>query len=494
MRDIPFTVDPEQPAPAETPARPAEAGRAPTVPAARDAPAAPPRAAPEAQVWTVAQLTRRIRGLLEESFTVVTVEGEISNARRAGSGHWYFQLKDADAQVRCVMFRNAAQGLRFELEDGLQVRLRGRLTVYEARGEYQLQALTVEPKGAGALQLAFEQLKKRLEAEGLFDAARKQPLPFLPRRIGIVTSPTGAAIRDMLHVLERRFPGLPVLICPARVQGEGAAAEVAAGLAELNRRAADQRIDVIIVGRGGGSIEDLWAFNEEVVARAIFASRVPVISAVGHEIDFTIADFVADARAPTPSAAAEIAVPNRADLLATVGGLRGALEHHLRQALARRRERREHLRARLGTPEQRLAQVVQRNDELRLRLEAAGAARLARAAERLHRAGEALRTVRPDRFHRLHRATVRGLERRLGPALQRHVRALRERWAGEVELLESLSPLTVMRRGYGAVLGPDRRLVTSVGQVRPGQAVQVRLHDGTLDADVTGVTREDGSD
>lgn len=223
---------------------------------------------PQEKAWSVTQLTRRIRGLLEDSFPVALVEGELSNVRGAASGHWYFNLKDENAQIRCVMFRSAAASLRFALKDGMQVLIRGRISVYEARGEYQIQVLILEPKGAGALQLAFEQLKEKLAGEGLFDPAHKVPIPFLPRRIGIVTSPQGAAIRDMLHVLDRRFHGMPVLIAPAVVQGDAAAREIASGIKALNRLAKSQKIDVIIVGRGGGSVEDLWAFNEEPVARA----------------------------------------------------------------------------------------------------------------------------------------------------------------------------------------------------------------------------------
>ncbi|HSG05251.1 MAG TPA: exodeoxyribonuclease VII large subunit, partial [Nitrospiria bacterium] len=269
-KDIPFTVDWEN-APAGNPEGAPTTGDAESREVTPDD-GAPPEASggtasKETKAWTVTQLTRRIKGLLEESFPVAMVEGELSNVRGAASGHWYFNLKDDNAQVRCVMFRSAASSLRFSLEDGMQVLIRGRISVYEARGEYQIQVLTLEPRGVGALQLAFEQLKQKLAAEGLFDESRKRPLPYLPCRIGIVTSPQGAAIRDMLHVLGRRVPTLPVLIAPATVQGEAAAGEIAAAIHRLNTLAEAQRIDVIIVGRGGGSVEDLWAFNEEVVAR-----------------------------------------------------------------------------------------------------------------------------------------------------------------------------------------------------------------------------------
>ena len=264
--------------------------------------------APERKVWSVAELTARINAALSTQFTNLWVEGEVSNFRPAQSGHLYFTLKDAKAEVKCVCFRSQAMRLKFRPEDGLKIIVRGSISVYEPRGEYQIYVEHIEPAGLGALQLAFEQLKKRLEAEGLFDEARKKPLPMLPRRIGVVTSPTGAAVRDIVRILRRRFPDLHLILYPVRVQGEGAAAEIVAALEYFNRK---QLVDVILVARGGGSIEDLWAFNEEPVARAIAASAIPVVSGVGHETDFTIADFVADVRASTPSAAAEIVVQSR---------------------------------------------------------------------------------------------------------------------------------------------------------------------------------------
>ena len=266
---------------------------------------------PVRRIYSVAELSLEIRNLLEKQFPDVWVTGEVSNLRAAGSGHLYFTLKDETAQLRAVCFRNQARYLKFKPQDGLAVIARGRLSVYEARGEYQLYVEFLEPAGLGALQLAFEQLKQKLAAEGLFDPARKKPLPMLPRVIGVVTSPTGAVIRDILRILRRRFRNINVLLYPVKVQGEGAAQEIAQGIEYFNRQAP---VDVMIVARGGGSLEDLWAFNEEVVARAIAASKIPVISAVGHETDFTIADFVADLRAPTPSAAAELVVRRKQDL------------------------------------------------------------------------------------------------------------------------------------------------------------------------------------
>src|SRR5712675_3063126 len=280
---------------------------------------------PERRVVTVSELNAAIRGVLDREFFDVWVSGEISGVKHAASGHYYFTLKDAEAQLRCVCFRSTARFLKFKPQDGAAVLARGRIDVYEARGEYQLQVEMLEPQGHGALQFAFEQLKKKLAAEGLFDAARKRPLPALPERIGIVTSPSGAVISDMIHILERRCPGRHIRLYPAQVQGESAAEQIASGIEYFG---ASGWPEVIIVARGGGSLEDLWAFNEERVARAIAASPVPVISAVGHETDFTIADFVADLRAPTPSAAAELVVCTRQSL---VDGLSGA-EARLRQA------------------------------------------------------------------------------------------------------------------------------------------------------------------
>lgn len=281
-----------------------------------------PQKTPKPKIYSVSELTRGIRTLLEGTFPEVWVSGEISNFRSHTSGHFYFSLKDDQAHLSAVMFRGANAKLPFKLEDGLEVIAHGRITVYEVRGQYQIVVDHIEPKGIGALQLAFEQLKKKLQTEGLFDPAHKRPLPFLPKKIGIVTSETGAAIRDILNILQRRFPSVDVLLVPVLVQGEGAAREIAEGIRILNER---EDIDVMIVGRGGGSIEDLWAFNEEIVARAIYNSKIPVISAVGHEIDFTIADFVADVRAPTPSAAAELVVPNRMDLVVQIEKLRHRL-------------------------------------------------------------------------------------------------------------------------------------------------------------------------
>jgi len=294
----------------------------------------------------VADLTRNIRFILEKNFSGVWVEGEISNFKWHTSGHMYFALKDETAQLQCVMFRTDNQNLAFEIEEGLSVVLYGRVSVYPVRGQYQLYVEKVEPKGLGALQLRFLQLKEKLLKEGLFDEAHKKPIPFLPHRIGVVTSIDGAALRDILQVLARRFPGMPVLVYPVPVQGEGAAEAIAGAVRDLNDFA---RTDVLIVGRGGGSLEDLWAFNEEVVARAIFESAIPVISAVGHEVDFTIADFVADLRAPTPSAAAELAVPRKEELFLKISDLKARLLKSPKTVLENQLQRLDELKKNLET-------------------------------------------------------------------------------------------------------------------------------------------------
>jgi len=290
----------------------------------------------EKHIFTVSELTKQIKRLLETSFGCLWVTGELSNVRQPSSGHYYFTIKDDSSQIRCVMFRQQAAALQCRLQDGMQAVIFARLSVYDRDGNYQLYAEIVEPKGKGSLQLAFEQLKVRLQQEGLFDESRKKPLPFLPGAIGIITSPTGAVIRDMLHVLEKRFNNCPVIIYPVKVQGQGAKEEVAQALDYFNER---RNVDVIVVARGGGSIEDLWVFNEEVVARAIAASTIPVISAIGHETDFTIADFVSDLRAPTPSRAAELVVPRKQDLIENIESLISDLQGALKDLIPQQQQR-----------------------------------------------------------------------------------------------------------------------------------------------------------
>src|SRR5215831_16919937 len=399
------------------------------------------------RVFTVSELTRAVKDTLEGRFGGLWVEGEISNLRVHTSGHVYFTLKDEEAQIRAVLFRSRVRRVRFEPADGLQVLAFGRLDVYAVRGDYQLVCEVLEPKGLGALQLAFEQLKARLAAEGLFDAGRKRALPTLPRRVGLVTSPTGAAVRDFLRVVTRRFAGLQVLVCPVRVQGDTAPGEIAAALRLLNRRG---DLDVIVVARGGGSLEDLWAFNEEAVARAIAASKIPVISAVGHETDVTIADFVADLRAPTPSVAAELVVREKAQLAAHVTLLGQRLERATRSRVGRLRERLDDVGRRrvLTDPARPLRDWHRRLDDLAGRLQRGLDRRRRDARERLARAARALRpqvlraTLRHDARHL---AQLRGrLERAVRGEAARRRRSM-EAIAGR---LDSLSPLACLARGY----------------------------------------------
>ncbi len=436
---------------------------------------------PDRHVLSVTQLNSSIRGVLNKSFTGVWVSGEISGLKLAPSGHAYFSLKDAEAQVRAVCFRGALRFLKFRPQDGVAVLARGKVDVYEPRGEYQFLVEWLEPQGLGALQLAFEQLKKKLEAEGLFDAARKRPLPRFPRRIGLVTSPAGAAVRDMIHVLSRRWPGIHIRLFPALVQGQGSIEEVVAGLEYFGR--ADWA-DVIIVGRGGGSLEDLWTFNEESVARAIASSKVPVISAVGHETDFTIADFVADLRAPTPSAAAELAVPNREDLLDQLTQREQRLERVIHLVLARRQSRVHQLgvdRA-TGSLQRRLDRAGQRVDDLETRGReilrrhfVARRALLERLDGRLRRQDLRLRLAEANR--RLNAAAQRA-EHLMAARIQAADRRLRPLSAS----LGQLSPLRVLDRGYAIVESGEGHVLTDPAQVVTGDSIAVRLAKGRLRA------------
>jgi exodeoxyribonuclease VII large subunit len=443
--------------------------------------ASPPGAAPaQPRIYVVSDLLKAVRLTLESRFTDVRVEGEVSGLKRSGNGHVYFTLKDAEAQLDCVLFAREATRIKFTLEEGMAVRCRGRLTLYEARGKFQMTVVDVEPTGAGALALAFEQLKQRLGAEGLFDAARKRPLPFLPRRIGVVTSPSGAVIRDIVRVAHRRFP-IAILLAPTPVQGEGAALGIAAGIRKLE---AISDVDLIIVARGGGSLEDLWAFNEEPVARAIYACRVPVISAVGHETDFTIADFVADVRAPTPSAAAERAVPILDDLIAELALLRRRGGRALAESARRARHELERARGRLGDPRrllderrQRLDEHVERSRRVLARKLAAARAELRGVEVRLHRAHPHRRIA--EQRHGL-AAMRHRLETVVRPALVRRRHAI-EAACGK---LEALSPMRVLERGFSLTQRADGHVVTSAADVQPGDRVTVRVSDGGIDATV----------
>jgi exodeoxyribonuclease VII large subunit len=441
-------------------------------------------------VLTVSDLTAQLRAVVEERFPAVWVEGEISNFRLYASGHAYFTLKDAGAQLAAALFRTRVRRLRFEPRDGMHVLAFGSIEVYAQRGGYQLIVERLEPRGAGALQLAFEQLKVRLEAEGLFAAARKRALPPFPRRIGIVTSPDGAALRDILRVLGRRFRGVSIVIAPATVQGEGAAAEIVQSLADLDRHG---DVDVIICGRGGGSLEDLWAFNEEVVARAIAASKVPVISAVGHEIDVTIADFVADVRAPTPSAAAELVVREKQAIAEHVADLQSRLGRAMRRRLGHARDRLDSLAHRrvLTDPARPLRELTRRVDDARARLRGAMAMTVRRAGHRVELASAALRAASP--FVRLKEDRRRLIAARLGlrNATARTVVDARHRLGLSVGGLNSLSPLAVLGRGYSLTRLPAGQIVRRANEVMPGGAVRVVLSAGSLDCRVEATWEHD---
>jgi exodeoxyribonuclease VII large subunit len=431
---------------------------------------------------TVSQLARAIRGALEDAFRGdVWVRGEVSNLRAYGSGHWYFTLKDRDAQLRLAMFARANRGVRFRPKDGDEVLVRGRVDLYAARGDLQLIAEEMHPLGAGRLQEEFERLKARLAAEGLFDAERKKPLPAVPRRVGIVTSEQAAALQDMLRVLALRDPTLSITLSPCRVQGQGAAESIAAALDRLNRHG---EVEVILCGRGGGSIEDLWAFNEEVVARAIARSAIPVISGVGHETDVTIADFVADARALTPTAAAEMAVAVRADLEDAVADRLRRLRAAGRRDLERRRRRVAELAGRLLSPRRRLDRDAQRLDDARQRLARAALRRLHDDRLRARHARSRLLARSPAREVVRARRRAFELHDRLSRAAVADLGARRSRLVALQRALRALGPLSTLERGFAIVSRPDGAVVEDAASVAAGDAVQVRLRRGTLDCRV----------
>ncbi len=437
--------------------------------------------APERRIFSVSELNLEIKGLLEKRFPDIWVTGEVSNYRGATSGHLYFTLKDAGAQIRAVCFRNQARYLKFKPQDGISVIARGHLSVYEARGEYQLYVDYLEPAGIGALQLAFEQLKQKLAAEGLFDAARKKPLPVLPRAIGVVTSPTGAVIRDTLRVLQRRFRNMNVTVYPVRVQGEGAAEEIAEGIRYFSKHPI---VDVLIVARGGGSLEDLWAFNEEVVARAIAASQIPVISAVGHETDFTIADFVADLRAPTPSAAAELVVHRKQDFADELHERARRMGQMMRLRLSEAREQFTALRMHhvFQTIRTRLGERAQRVDDCIVELNRVIREKLGGCREALLHVSAGL--VRYDfrRLLKLKRAELDERAVRLQSEFARLLVERRNRLVQFESLLKERSPLTILNRGYSITRDGQGHIVRDAAQVAVGDDLSIRLARGELGA------------
>lgn len=438
-----------------------------------------PDLASERTVYSVSQLARAARVLLEDHFQVLWVEGEVSNFRRPASGHWYFTLKDHDAQLRCAMFAGRNRVHRIEPRDGDRVLVRGRLSLYEPRGDFQFIAEHLEPAGAGALRAAFEALKARLAAEGLFAAERKRPLPAIPRRLAIISSASAAALRDVLHVIERRFPALDVILLPVPVQGDAAAAAIIAAL----ERAGSIDADAVLLTRGGGSLEDLWTFNLEPVARAIAACPIPVVSAIGHQTDFTIADFVADLRAPTPSAGAELLTPDRVDLSARIDVANARLTRALLGQLHGLSRHTQHLRARLVSPRARLEQQMQRADELGERLTRAISRQRREAGRRLHTQARRLLRAHPATRLAPASATIDRLRGRLTAALARSDERRGARLATAVRALSALSPLATLSRGYAILTDPTTpqlTAVTSVADLAPGQSLRAHLLDGTL--------------
>lgn len=417
--------------------------------------------AEQPRVFSVSELTRVVRGVLEEGFGEVCVEGEISNYRKQASGHQYFTLKDAECQLSCVLFARGVWRKQVPLADGMQVRARGRLTVYEARGQYQLNVQSVETAGAGLLQAKFEALKRKLDAEGLFDPARKRALPRFPATVALVTSPSGAALRDMLNIFSRRAPWLRLIVVPVRVQGEGSAEEIASALVDLNEWETNglPRVDVIIVGRGGGSAEDLWEFNEEIVARAVVASAIPVVSAVGHEIDFTICDFAADLRAPTPSAAAEIVAPDGAELARRLAHMATRVERETRNQLDATAQQ-------LDLAGENLSRAVRdRFGELRAWL-------TERAAS--------LREHRPDQVLRLRRQEIDRCAEQLAKRFQVAFSLRQQRLARAAEHLRLLSPDATLKRGYSITTRADGTVLVSAASIEVGERLTTRLADGEI--------------
>lgn len=412
---------------------------------------APVQAVQEPEILSVSDVNKAVKNTLESQYRLLWVKGELSNFKAHTSGHFYFSLKDSKAQISAVMFRGFNQGMKFKPKDGMEVIIRGKITVYEPRGNYQMFCELMEPVGAGALQLQFEQLKQKLQAEGLFDPSKKRPIPTLPRHVAVVTSPTGAAIRDILNVLNRRFKGLRITVIPTIVQGEAAAPKIVAAL-ELAQKLTD--VDVMIVGRGGGSIEDMWCFNNEAVARAIAASRVPIISAVGHEIDFTIADFVADLRAPTPSAAAELVCRNAAEIVERISLLERNLLRNLRHRVIIIRQKLAHAGQRLVDPKRRLQDLAIKCDDLDQRL----ALSLERQMERK-------------------RSKIQFVESRLPAPMQRHLQRREMRVRELAAKLDSLSPLKVLDRGY-SIVKSGSGVVRSSEQVKKGDRLELRFAQG----------------
>jgi exodeoxyribonuclease VII large subunit len=439
----------------------------------------------ERQIFSVSQLNRSVRHLIETQLPLLWVEGEISNFARPASGHWYLTLKDDQAQVRCAMFRNSNQRVGFKPANGTQVLVRCRAGLYEGRGEYQLVIEHMEEAGFGALQRQFEQLKQQLSDEGLFDNQHKKPMPDSVSHIGVITSATGAAVKDVLSVLERRFPSIKVSIFPTAVQGDQAAKQIVEAIANANQLG---QCDALIVGRGGGSLEDLWPFNEEVVARAIFASAIPIVSAVGHEVDFTIADFVADLRAPTPSAAAELLSPDGEDILNQFEGFEILLTEAMGRKIQQLGQRADYLKKRLRHPGHKLQEQSQHLDHLDIRLRRAINSRLEQQRQRMNLVQSQLARVHPgeaiDSYHQLVARYVKQMSR----SIKQQLEVRRSRTGQAMHLLDTVSPLKTLWRGYSIIRDADDAVIRSVAAVAEGDVLRGQLEDGEVVFAVTGTT------
>lgn len=447
----------------------------------------PEQKSPLRDVYSVTRLNREVRAVLEGSFPAIWVQGEISNLARPASGHLYFSLKDRNSQVRCAMFKGRNRLLRFAPDNGMEVQLRGLVSLYEGRGEFQLIVEEMEPAGAGALQKAFEELKQRLFQEGLFDEAHKQPLPPYPHAIGVITSPTGAAIRDILTVLKRRYPRAEVIIYPVPVQGAGAGTAITAALETANQRA---EVDVLILSRGGGSLEDLWSFNEEIVARAMFRSRIPLVCGVGHEIDFTIADFVADQRAPTPSAAAEVVAPEQRELLAYLRQRETRCRTHIRRQLQGYRQALLQLQKRLPHPVRRLQTISQRVDDLSLRMQQGMRTSLAQRQARLARLTGQAQRFDPQQLLRLYRERLQFFGEQLRRRMNQITHEQRMQLERLIHGLNTVSPLATLDRGYGIVTRADGSIIRDAAQVETGEVIRSRVAHGSIHSRVTDVENE----
>lgn len=438
-------------------------------------------------IYSVSRLNSEVRLTLELQFQTLWLQGEVSNFVAAASGHWYFSLKDSAAQVKCAMFKMANRNSSFRPQNGQQVLIRARISVYEPRGEYQLLAEFIESAGAGLLKQQFEQLKAKLQAEGLFDPARKKLLPAQVQRVGVITSPTGAAVRDIVTVLNRRAPGIEVVIYPSQVQGETAAAQLRNMLSSAIRR---NEVDVLIIGRGGGSLEDLWCFNDEALCRAVAACPIPIVSAVGHEIDFALTDFVADVRAPTPSAAAELVSPDQSHLLDRILQLKNRLLQAQRSRLQHAAPKLLNLSQRLLAlhPKRRLQQQQQRLDELQLRLTASAKRAMQSAQQQQLYLDKSLRQLSPAKTLLAHTQHINQLERRLVNAQQLQLKQSKQQLAQLSSQLNTVSPLATLARGYSITFDDTQQVLTSSTQLKAGDKVAIKLAEGGFDAEVIKLT------